>query len=168
MTTDRSDKLFEASRDAQIKFDYFVLGIIGALCAFIGQSFHPSRLGWNSSTVELASLLMFVGAAVAGFRRIESMNTVMRMNCQYLRMQEERGALVPTLGSSAINHGTGEVYASDQVAAKVTALNEFIPEFRKDINAAGQTTLRTYKWRNWLLLFGFLTLLSSRVWSAYV
>jgi hypothetical protein len=43
MAIERSDKLFEASRDAQQKFDYFVLGIIGALCAFIGQSFKPEE-----------------------------------------------------------------------------------------------------------------------------
>lgn len=168
MSTERSDKLYEASRDAQIKFDYFVLGVVGALCAFIGQSFHPSRLGWNPSTVELISLLMFVGAAVAGFRRIESVNSLMRINSQYLRMQEERGSLVPTVGATAINHSTGEIYSSAEIAAKIAALGDIIPKAREDMERVGQTTLRTYKWRNWLLLVGFLALLASRVWSAYV
>ncbi len=168
MTTERSDKLFEASRDAQVKFDYFVLGIVGALCAFVGQSFEPSPLGWNPSTMELTALLLFVGSAVAGFRRIESTNQLMRMNSQYLRMQEEKGALKPTLGSSAINHSTGEIYTPQQVVSKVAALAEIIPSFRGDIDKVGATTLRTYKFRNWLLLIGFLALLGSRVWSAYV
>lgn len=168
MTTERSDKLFEASRDAQVKFDYFVLGVVGALCAFIGQSFVPSRLGWNHGTMELTSLLMFVGAAIAGFRRIESTNKLMRMNSQYLRMQEEKGALVPNLGSPAINHATGEIYTPDQIATKVAALADVLPTFRVDIDKVGKTTLLTYKARNWLLLVGFLMLLASKVWSAYV
>lgn len=168
MTTDRSDKLYEASRDAQVKFDYFVLGVVGALCAYIGQAFHPSRLGFNPSTSELLSLLLFVGAAIAGFRRIESVNSLMRINSQYLRMQEERGTLAPTVGSPVLNHSTGEVFSPDEVMAKIAALSEVIPKARASLESVGKTTLRMYKWRNGLLLVGFLVLLASRVWSAYV
>ena len=168
MTTERSDKLFEAAREAQVKFDYFVLGVVGALCAYIVQAFHPARLGLNPSTVELLSLLLFAGAAITGFRRIESVNSLMRINSQYLRMQEERGSLTPTLGSPVLNHSTGDVYSPDQVAARVEALGDVIPKALADMERVGKTTLRMYKWRNWLLLSGFLVLLASRVWSAYV
>ncbi len=90
------------------------------------------------------------------------------MNSQYLRMQEEKGALVPKLGSPAINHATGEVYTPDQIASKVAALIDVLPTLRAEMDAVGKATLRTYKARNWLLLIGFLTLLGSKVWSAYV
>ena len=75
---------------------------------------------------------------------------------------------MPNLGSPAINHATGEIYTPDQIATKVAALADVLPTFRVDIDKVGKTTLLTYKARNWLLLVGFLMLLASKVWSAYV
>ena len=167
MATERSDKLFEAARDAQQKFDYFVLGIIGALCAFIGQSFKPDMLGLNPSALEFVSMLMLVGSAVAGFKRVEGTNMLMRVNAQYLRMQEERGMMAPALGSGVRNGATGEVYSAQDVASKLAALDEVIPTVRAELDEIGRGTLRSYKARNWLLLAGFLMLLLSRVWAAY-
>lgn len=168
MAIERSDKLFEAARDAQQKFDYFVLGIVGALCAFIGQSFKPGELGVNPSTLEFASLLMLVGSAVAGFLRVEGTNQLMRMNAQYLRMQEEKGMMTPTLGSPVRNSATGEIYLAQEIASKLGALEEVIPTVRAEMDKIGRATLRSYKTRNWLLLSGFLLLLFSRVWAAYI
>ncbi|MDQ3495252.1 MAG: hypothetical protein M3485_06995 [Pseudomonadota bacterium] len=168
MTIERSDKLYEASMAAQQKFDYFALGIVGALCAFVGESFEPTRLGYNPSTLEFVSLLMLVGSAVAGFLRIQGTNQLMRMNSHYLRMQEEKGALASALGSPIINRGTGEAFSADQVAAKVSALEEVVPTAREAMDTVGKATLRTYNARNWLLLVGFLLLLLSRVWAAYI
>ncbi|MDP3419917.1 MAG: hypothetical protein Q8S10_03275 [Thiobacillus sp.] len=41
MATDRSDKLHTEWRASTEKFDYFILGVICALCAFIAQGFRP-------------------------------------------------------------------------------------------------------------------------------
>jgi hypothetical protein len=50
-------KIFDSWREASQKFDYFVAGLIGALVAFIGQSFKAVQLGLNAGTLELASLV---------------------------------------------------------------------------------------------------------------
>ena len=168
MTTDRSDKVFEAARDAQLKFDYFILGLIGAIFAFIGQSFESDRIGLNPSTLELVSLLMLLVAAVCGFKRIESMNLTMRLNALNLRMQEERGMLSEGIGRSGINRATGEHISAEQISAKLEALNEVIPTSDEQIRKAQSTTLRNYKLRNRFLLAGFVTLLAARVFAAYV
>jgi len=168
MSTDRSDKVFEAARDAQIKFDYFMLGIVGALCAFIGQSFQAARIGINPSTLELMSLLMLFGAAIFGFLRIESMNLTMRLNAQHLRMQEERGMLVASKGNPGFNRSTGETLSPEKIAAKVAALTEVIPISKEQLANAQGRTLKYYKLRNLLLISGFLSLLGARVWTAYV
>jgi hypothetical protein len=168
MTTERSDKLFEAGRDAQIKFDYFVLGIVGALCAFVGQSFTPTPLGINPSSLELMSLLLLVASVVGGFRRIESTISLMHLNRQYLRLLEEKGALVSNAESPIINRATGEIFSAEEVAARVAILEEFLPDAKVKMEDLSDSASRSYSIRNWLLLVGFLCLLLSRVWAAYV
>lgn len=64
MATDRSDKLHADWRASSEKFDYFILGVICALCAFIAQGYRPERLGVNPAALELFALLIFVLAVV--------------------------------------------------------------------------------------------------------
>lgn len=168
MTTERSDRLFESTMASQQKFDYFVLGVVGALCAFIGQAFNPGQLGYNPSTMQLVSLLTLVASAVAGFRRIESCNLLMQINSKYLRMQEQRGVLSANVGSPLINHSTGEVHSPQQVAMEIAVLNQAIPLAQEQMEKVGKRVEWAYFLRNWLLLVGFLMLLASKVWSAYV
>ena len=168
MTTERSDKLFEAYRVASVRFDYFILGVVGALCAFIGQSFHPSRLGWNPDTGQLVALLMFVGSAIAGFKRIEKTNELINVNAHCLRLQEERGALTLTSGSGVINRATGDVYSEAEVVQRVDYISRVIPSEMHRLSKLGEATWRAYNVRNWLLLVGFLILMGARVWLAYI
>jgi hypothetical protein len=74
MSTERSDALFKSWRESTEKFDYFMLGVLGALCAYVAQGYKPARIGINSGTAELIALLLLVLAAVLGFRRIEATN----------------------------------------------------------------------------------------------
>jgi hypothetical protein len=168
MTTERSDKLYEAARDAQQKFDYFMLGVIGAVCAFIGQSFRPQQLGLNPSSLELLAVLTLFGAGVAGFKRIEATNRVVKMNSGYLRFQELRGAIVSSQGAPFINTATGRVYSHQDAASEVAALDSVIPKAKADLDKAGDDSLSAYKWRNRLLVAGFILFIGSRVWSGYV
>lgn len=168
MATERSDKLNEAARDAQQKFDYFILGVIGAVCAFIGQSFRPEQLGVNPSTLELLAVLTLFGAGVAGFKRLESTNRVLKMNSGYLYFQEVRGAMTSAQGAPFINTATGRVYSPGKAASHIAALDEVIPKAKADLEKAGNDSLIAYKWRNRLLFSGFMLFISSRVWSGYV
>jgi hypothetical protein len=168
MATERSDKLNEAARDGQQKFDYFILGVIGAVCAFIGQSFRPQQLGINPSSLELIAVLTLFGAGVAGFKRIEGTNRVLKMNSGYLYFQEVRGAIVAAQGTPFINAATGRVYSPHEAASNIAALDEVIPKAKADLDQAGNDSLIAYKWRNRLLFAGFILFIGSRVWSGYV
>ncbi|MEZ5706341.1 MAG: hypothetical protein R3E56_14345 [Burkholderiaceae bacterium] len=49
MPTERSDKVYETYRQAVEKFDYFILGVTGALCAYISQVYklaQVTEVGW--------------------------------------------------------------------------------------------------------------------------
>jgi len=71
MSIQKVEKAFDYWRQSTEKFDYFVLGLSGALCAYISQTYTPTILGRNPGTLELMALCMFVAAVVAGFKRIE-------------------------------------------------------------------------------------------------
>ena len=169
MATERSDKVYASWRDSNEKFDYFILGVICALCAFIGQGYKASQLGINSSTLELIALLTLVLAAVAGFRRIEKALLLTLINQRQLHAYEACGGMVAKLREAQmlINEATGQTYTPEQAMARVTELTKTIDQLERQLEPTKKATPQQYHLRNALTLVGFLLLIASRVWSAY-
>lgn len=156
MTTERSDKVFENWRQAVEKFDYFMLGVTGALCAYISQVYKPAKFGLNPASLELLALVLLVGSAVAGFRRIERTIQVTSLNHRLLRANEERGILVSKAsGGSLINESTGDILSPQMVAQHIDAVTQSIPNLKLQLELARSAADRSYSARNVLLFIGF-------------
>ena len=169
MSTERSDNLFFHHRAASEKFDYFVTGITGALCAYISQTYTPTKLSISPGTLELVALLILIGSVIAGFKRIEATISVYKGNEQLLRFQEERGQLVTKSSeNNLVNSSTGETWTPEMVEAKIKILTEAIPKYQKEVEDIADKTNSWYTRRNYLLVIGFLALVASKVWVAYV
>jgi hypothetical protein len=169
MSTERSDKVYASWRESSEKFDYFILGVISALCAFIGQGYKAGKLGFNHSTLELIALLLLVGAAIAGFKRIEKSLLVTLINQRQLNAYEARGGLVAKIpeGRELINEATGHVYTPQDARRRVEQLTKTINELESKLEPTKQSTKLLYQVRNGLTIAGFLSLLAARVWAAY-
>ena len=169
MTTERSDKVYDNWRQGAEKFDYFVLGLTGALCAYISQTYTPEKLGLNPGTLELLSLALLVFAAIAGFKRVETIIEITRLNHWSLRANEERGALISKSRSQPLlNESTGDILSPQMVQQHVNALTHSIASFDPQIKNAQSSALLWYRIRNLLILVGFAVLVSAKVLSAYL
>ncbi|MFC6281867.1 MULTISPECIES: hypothetical protein [Polaromonas] len=169
MSTDRSDKLHSDWRTSTEKFDYFILGVICALCAFVAQSYKPTKLALNPALLELVALLTLVLAIVAGFRRIEQTLLVTVLNSRKLHALEARGGMVAKMQDSRtlINEATGQIFTPDEAIKRVQELTNTVQAIKPTLEIAKDAAHRQYKTRNALALIGFLLLLAARVWSAY-
>jgi hypothetical protein len=169
MATERSDKLHADWRTSTEKFDYFILGVVCAICAFIAQGYKPAKLGFNPATLELVALLIFVLAVVAGFRRIEQTLLVTVLNQRELHAFEARGGMIAKMpeGRTIVNEATGQIFTPDQATARVAELTKTIQDTKPLLATAKASAHIQYKRRNALALTAFLLLLAARVWSAY-
>lgn len=168
MSTARSDSLYGKWRESTEKFDYFVLGVLGALCAYISQTYKAERIGINPGTLELLALIVLVLGAVLGFRRIEAINQVTLINHKILHSYERRGVLVSVIQKgAATNMQTGETYTPEYAKREIKKLNQLLMQLNSQIEPVKNRAQQNYKWRNALILIGFLMLLAAKVFSAY-
>lgn len=65
-------------------FDQFVLGATLAALAYLAQTQKYANIGWNEPTLNLLPLALLALAAWFGFKRIESVITLIRLNARYL------------------------------------------------------------------------------------
>lgn len=62
-----ADEEYKFFHETQRQFDYFVLGLTGALCAYVGEHNEPKALGLNSFTLKLAALVVLGLSGFFGF-----------------------------------------------------------------------------------------------------
>ncbi len=166
-------KAYERWQISTEKFDYFVTGGTGALCAFVAQTGHFTRLGWNPSTLEAIALLILIASVVAGFMTIERMNDGMYYNhlqlhhetrARYLRFEldthPDQQQFPDGVTGRPIDRAELEKRAADSAAsARKLALRE---------GPTWAAIMRSQNWRNWLLGAGFFTLIVARLWAPYL
>ena len=85
----RSFEMHRSFREAQDRFDNFVLAALLAVCAYLGQSNPYAPFGLNTETIYFLSLVSFVSSALFGFKRIEYVIVGYRLNHQLLDALEK-------------------------------------------------------------------------------
>lgn len=167
MTERLSERVQEAWQESAQKFDYFMAGLVTAVTAYVGKTYRPGPLGWNPDALEFLALLAFVGSAIAAFKRIETFNTVLKVNIGQLRAHETASGLEDAVaeGLDIVIRGEGTrredvVRAAENWRASATSLEG-------TARSLGGNAERWYHLRNTLLVAGMLIFAAARIWAGY-
>ena len=137
-----------------------------ALCAYVGQTLKPERLGISPYTLEVLSLVLIVLSVFVGFKRIEVITLGALVNHEILHLGELRGTFV-SHPEGFINGQSGESWDPEGVAREVTRINKVIPLRQAQMKRISKQTAKLYRWRNGLLGLGFVGLLTSKILAGY-
>jgi hypothetical protein len=74
-----------------LKFDYFVVTVSLAICAYLAQTNPYGKLGLNKETFMLVSLLIFAASVVCSFIRIERLLMAISSNISALKSKSTLG-----------------------------------------------------------------------------
>ena len=154
------------------RFEYFIIGVSLALCAYVGHSLHPEKLTFLSAyTIEVVSLALLILSAGVGLKRIESLVQTSRLNGQLFDAIEKRGVIMtakPDSEGLIIVKYPGRLLTRETAANWVRELNDKIPVLHHMIETETTRAERLYKWRNRLLLIGFCGFVLSKVLTPYL
>ncbi len=154
------------------RFEYFIVGVSLALCAYVGYTLRPEKLTFLSAyTIEVFSLGLLILSAGVGLKRIESIVQNIRLNGQLLDAIEKRGAIMTTRpdaeGVIVVKY-PGRLLTNEAAANWVRELNDKIRVLHHLIETETIRAEKLYKWRNRLLLTGFCGLVLSKVLTPYL
>jgi hypothetical protein len=167
MAEQRSIIAFGYYHESEQRFEYFITGISTALCAYVGQTLKPQEFGFNSYTLEVASVVLIVTSIIFGFRRIQLGIHLNFLNHSMLHMGEVRGTLM-SMQQGGVNKLSGEVLTATDVANQIAAINKDLPAAETAIKTTQTKTARYYNYRNVFLLFGFIGLFASKILAPYL
>lgn len=170
MDDESSLKFYGWWLEADQKFDYFMVGLSGALAGYLGQGFSPEYLGWSPDMVELASILLFVAAVFAGLKRIEKSVHLIRVNYHLVTKRDLANTVAQAIrdGTPFVERGTDKVMAPDELKKHQTEVEKSV-QFAKDlIDKIGKKSHFWYWVRTYALVVGLTMLIIARVWKAYL
>jgi len=165
------DKIFaawEAWLRESTKYDYYVLGITGFICAYIARGFvvQPVRIAPN--TLELFALFTLIGSFICGFIRVQQTVGLLRIGIekeeaiQKLRVLREAQAM-----PAIVKDSTGTKVSAGELAVAHRVLPLLVDGCDDASNKTIDISSRAFTWRNILLVLGGIMMLASKVWYAY-
>lgn len=167
--TERSDQAYFEWRRASDKFDYFMVGLAGALTAYVGQNLEVGRFALDANTFQLLSAISFLGTVVTGLQRIEGNVTHASFMHQRLYHEEAAGATMKALmAGTTLNEATGDILTPGQAAQKRKNHQHAVSLLRGALDLASEDSTRLYNARNRLLWIGFILLMVGKVLPAYL
>ena len=161
-------KAYEHYREASQRFEYFILGVSGALCAYIAQTLPPHKLDFSSYSITILSLLLIVASIVLGFKRIERVIFLHQANHEILHLTELRAGLakIPS-GEPSIDLLSFKKYDANSARRQIEAYNDQINHWSAQVEKVQPSILKLYKLRNYLLASGFIGLLLAKILAPY-
>lgn len=152
------------SRAAEQKFEYFVVGLSLALCAYAGEHTDPRILGPTGTAVQFGALVCIVVSIVFGFLRLQSFVLIKRLNFEILHWGEQLGQMMESVsnGKPVFNRSTGDFWTIEQLKKETdnipTTLRERDVQLRKELSKFEAH----YHWRNIFGLVGFVGLVTAK------
>lgn len=170
MVEKKAWELHEDWRRSKERFEYFVVGGTGALCAFIAQTYKAERLALNPATLELVALLTLVGSVFSGFRCLEWMNVMAGLAYESHFAHEEAMTIRAAVAASKDGHvhDIRESITSEEAMRRAVSLIGEGKRFDERAAAIGRKVSFWYRLRNRLLLTGLILLIGARAWRPYL
>lgn len=170
MSDDREFRLYELWLDAAQKFDYFMIGLPAAVVGFLAQDLSVDKIGFTPNTLQIAALLVLLASIFAGFKRVEVTVHLVRLGSG---KEQQRNAAeylegVLTHGGPILSATSGELIDPSRIATALAGKQANVAWAAEQEKKHGGHAEGWYVARNALLLLGFLLLVASKVWSAYV
>lgn len=90
MSAEIGQSLHQSFREESLRFDHFVVGATMAVCAYLVQTNPYEQLGFNLGSMYLFSLVVLGSSAIMGFKRIDAMILLFRLNASVLEKRANK------------------------------------------------------------------------------
>ena len=161
---DRSFEAWKSWKQAQQKFDYYIVALSSAFFAYLGASFKVEHsLNW-AYCLELLSLASIMVSIFFGILRIQSDLSIQSIDYRKAYANEHLDLTNKVVMSNgrAIDGATGNFIPVEDAKKRQIDLAKFIESADKYLKNLGNSSERFFNIRNITLLLGFLLLLASK------
>ncbi|WP_027253985.1 hypothetical protein [Photobacterium halotolerans] len=157
-------------KQAQQKYNYFIVGLSTALFAYLGGKFYPETLSFSQNSFELLSLVFLLISIVTGILIFESDLSFQSTNLRKIEAQEKLDLVNEILNVKGrkIDLDTGNEISSVEALERQKVLQEFVSKAGKGLDKIGKKSEKLFSARNISLILSLVFLIISKSISLLV
>ena len=166
MDNERSSLMNQIIIDIEKKFDYFILGLIIGLLAYISQSIKNSfNFGINQETGSIFVIFFLLCALITSLYRIKYYTLFYKINLKYLETGETLSKYNSAVASKKeVRHSlTGKRLDKNQALKTIDELTKKMISLEKILGKYKARGKLFYKLRNLLLILSFVLLIATKL-----
>ncbi len=168
--SDRSIVAYEGFREGASNFDYFMCGLIGAVFAYLAESYEPARFSFSTSALESVSVVLLGASLFCGIKRLERVNQVMLLNHKLLDAAESREKYTTALNDGEFplrRSGSNEPLSREDCHSHVERLRQAEISGRENIAKHKRAAGRYYAGRQYCFFIGLGALVAYKILTPY-
>jgi len=165
---DRSVEAWKSWKDAQLKYDYYIVGLVAALFAYVGSSYIPQKIAFSQNTFELTSIIFLAVSLIVGIKRLEidlQLQTITLKQCEASDLKKVANTIIAHGGSK--NGDTGGEITVSEASEKAELLQSSLKKLNEIFIEKSKVGEWLFKIRNWALSLGFITYAASKIVGVY-
>ena len=149
--------MYDRWNEAVQKFDYYIVGIVGAGLVLLLRDLRVEQIGWTADTLRAGGVFLLLLSFIAGLIRLERFHMLLRFEHERLKIAPYRDA-VKGGATNILREATYDQMTPEQIKAFETKLDRNHATLQKALAGLSTTMGRAYFLRNWSLLLGLLLL----------
>mgnify|MGYP000150117455 CR=1 FL=1 len=162
--SNRSVEAWKAWEQAQSKFDYYFLGVIAAIFAYLSNNYIPEKIDLSQNTFELIAIILLGLSFLLGMKRLEDGITIRTLILKQAEARDELNAANKIQQSGgAIDLESGRKITSEEAFNKAAVTKTSIEALQKQFNKKSRKVYLLFRARNWTFIAAFLCLIASKI-----
>ncbi|WP_435236383.1 hypothetical protein ACR30L_02015 [Psychromonas sp. PT13] len=163
--SDQSLEVWKNWKQAQQKYDYFLIGLAAALFAYVGGNYSPEPFSISQNSFELLALISLFISISSGLFRLENDLSLQATKIEQLNAKNILGTLnkASTFLGKVVNEDTGREMNKSELTEKKEILEVFISKSDKGLRLISNRCMWQFTIRNYSLFLGFLFLVVSKL-----
>lgn len=164
----RSFDAFKLWKDAQLKFDYYMVGLIAAVFTYTASKFIPEEIAFSQNSFELLAVVFLAISFYLGLKRLEIdlvIQTISLKKTENTEMLHVARENVLSGGSHNLDDGT--YITVDDAKKRAIECQEIKAKLDRAFKVQAKKSEKLFKFRNRSLAIALFLIVFSKVLGVY-
>jgi hypothetical protein len=154
------ESMYDRWNEAVQKFDYYMVGIVGAGVILLLRDLKIEHVAFNSDTVRAGGVFFLLASFLAGLFRLEQFHLILRLEHERLKRAPYRDA-VKAGNTNIVREETYERMTPEEVKEFERSLDKAHSAIQVKLDRVSRGAGTAYALRNWCLVAGLLLLFAG-------
>jgi len=164
----RSLEAYKLWKSAQLKYDYYIVGLIAAIFTYSVSKYTPQKVAFSENSFELLAIMFLLVSLYLGIKRLEIDLAIQTIS---LKKAEEEELLVAArkvkISGDSHDLSNGGVITKENSQKTIDECIGILSAIKGDFSTRAKTSEAYFNYRNKFMIGGFTTLILAKCIGVY-